>query len=346
MELGEKIKELRLKRRWTQEGLANELGVSAQTVSKWENQIIMPDITLLPVLSELFGITIDELFNLSVEQKLKRIENKFEITDELTDNEFQDALDYLKIQKEDPIYNYQATYLLAYLYTHRLMGDAKKVKKYAQEAIKLDPTKKDTQWMLSKACNYYSWDWNMNNHIDAIDFYKEVVNKNKDIILPYYYLIDNLIIDHRTDEAEYYLKEFEKLKPDYKVMIYSYKASIALGRYNEKEADEIIKKLEEECSGDSSCYFEIGQYYAKKGEYQKCIPYYEKSFELTTRKPRYIDELLSIRDIYNILGDINNQIKTYDRIIECLKVEWKSSDEDVDLKEMIKKRDELLRKMK
>ena len=108
MELGEKIKELRLKRRWTQEELANELGVSAQTVSKWENQIIMPDITLLPVLSELFGITIDELFNLSVEQKLKRIENKFEITDELTDNEFQDTLDYLKIQKEDPIYNYQA----------------------------------------------------------------------------------------------------------------------------------------------------------------------------------------------------------------------------------------------
>ena len=46
----------------TQEGLANQLGVTNQAVSKWESGQSCPDIALLPALADLFGITIDELF--------------------------------------------------------------------------------------------------------------------------------------------------------------------------------------------------------------------------------------------------------------------------------------------
>ena len=46
----------------TQEGLASHLGVTNQAVSKWESGQSCPDITLLPQLADLFGITIDELF--------------------------------------------------------------------------------------------------------------------------------------------------------------------------------------------------------------------------------------------------------------------------------------------
>lgn len=46
----------------TQEGLAGQLGVTNQAVSKWESGQSCPDIALLPVLADLFGITIDELF--------------------------------------------------------------------------------------------------------------------------------------------------------------------------------------------------------------------------------------------------------------------------------------------
>ena len=42
----------------TQEQLATKLGVSAQSVSKWENEISMPDISLLPDIAEAFGISI------------------------------------------------------------------------------------------------------------------------------------------------------------------------------------------------------------------------------------------------------------------------------------------------
>ena len=46
----------------TQEQLAGELGISYQAVSKWENELSSPDISTLPLLADLFDITIDELF--------------------------------------------------------------------------------------------------------------------------------------------------------------------------------------------------------------------------------------------------------------------------------------------
>ena len=46
----------------TQEGLALKLGVTNQAVSKWESGQSCPDIALLPVLADLFGITLDQLF--------------------------------------------------------------------------------------------------------------------------------------------------------------------------------------------------------------------------------------------------------------------------------------------
>ena len=47
----------------TQDEVAEELGVSAQAVSKWENDVSCPDIMLLPHIAELFQVTIDELFS-------------------------------------------------------------------------------------------------------------------------------------------------------------------------------------------------------------------------------------------------------------------------------------------
>ncbi|MCD8003477.1 MAG: helix-turn-helix domain-containing protein [Clostridia bacterium] len=61
--LGSRIADARKKCKLTQEDLAVHLGVTAQAVSKWENDISCPDITLLPKLSSIFGISIDELLS-------------------------------------------------------------------------------------------------------------------------------------------------------------------------------------------------------------------------------------------------------------------------------------------
>lgn len=60
--IGEKIAELRKSKGMTQEELAATIGVSAQSISKWENSATMPDIMLLPVIADIFEVSIDALF--------------------------------------------------------------------------------------------------------------------------------------------------------------------------------------------------------------------------------------------------------------------------------------------
>ena len=59
--IGENIRNYRRKQDLTQEEFAECLGVSYQSVSRWENGSTYPDIELLPAISKLLGITVDEL---------------------------------------------------------------------------------------------------------------------------------------------------------------------------------------------------------------------------------------------------------------------------------------------
>ena len=59
--IGKRIAEYRKRKNLKQDELAEMLGVSPQAVSKWENDLSCPDISLLPELSRILGISIDEL---------------------------------------------------------------------------------------------------------------------------------------------------------------------------------------------------------------------------------------------------------------------------------------------
>ena len=65
MTIGEKIKSLRLAQNVTQEKLAEYLNISYQSVSKWEKNNALPDITLVVPIANFFGVTTDELFDRS-----------------------------------------------------------------------------------------------------------------------------------------------------------------------------------------------------------------------------------------------------------------------------------------
>ena len=77
IDIGKQITTLRRERDMTQEALASLVGVSAQTVSKWECGTTMPDILLLPVIAEIFETSIDALFG--IEPKIRQ--NTLPVTD-------------------------------------------------------------------------------------------------------------------------------------------------------------------------------------------------------------------------------------------------------------------------
>lgn len=69
----EKLRKLRKQKDMTQEQLAEYLCVSPQAVSRWETGATCPDISTLPQIAELFGITIDELLGVSEKEKQREI---------------------------------------------------------------------------------------------------------------------------------------------------------------------------------------------------------------------------------------------------------------------------------
>ncbi len=74
LKIGEKIKELRKAQDVTQEKLADYLNISYQAVSKWENGLALPDLSLIPALSNFFGVTSDYLLDISLDNKSEIIE--------------------------------------------------------------------------------------------------------------------------------------------------------------------------------------------------------------------------------------------------------------------------------
>lgn len=71
LSMGQIIKKLRKERNLTQEKLANQLNVTFQTISKWENETGMPDISQVVPMAKVFGVTTDCLFDYTTQPKLE-----------------------------------------------------------------------------------------------------------------------------------------------------------------------------------------------------------------------------------------------------------------------------------
>lgn len=72
--IGENLRRLRVERDMTQEELANVLGVSYQSVSRWENGTCYPDVELLPAIAGFFGVTTDKLMGVGEAEEERFVE--------------------------------------------------------------------------------------------------------------------------------------------------------------------------------------------------------------------------------------------------------------------------------
>lgn len=333
MEIGQKIRQLRYKTSLTQEQLADRLGLSAQAVSKWENAITMPDIALLPALAEVFGVSIDELFDLTAEQKCRRIEGRLNTDEELEPAVFREYEVFLMEQLDGDMDIRRVCSLLAQLYHHRLEACAKKVRCYAREAIRLSPGEKDCQWLLQKAEGSAVWDWNAANHAKTIDFYRGLIadgSAGAEMPLPYYDLLDNLIADCRTREAREVLTKLSRLPKHKPFLIPVYEAAILLAECKAQQADAVMENALKDFPCHAGLLFEAAQHYARRCEYEKAIQYYEASYAAEgNNKPRYTDALQGVATIHEIRGQYEKAADVQRRILYALKHEWGFTEETV-----------------
>ena len=80
---GENLKRLRKEKELTQETLAEFLGVSFQTISKWERGETYPDITTLPIISRFFDISIDDLLGVNKLREENQINEYLKLYDNI-----------------------------------------------------------------------------------------------------------------------------------------------------------------------------------------------------------------------------------------------------------------------
>ena len=303
MNLGRKIKDLRLKNNITQEKLAKHLCVTPQAVCKWENGKTMPDIALLPELSVFFGVTIDELFEITDDVHLARIDNMLYLRNSLTDNEFKYAEKFLSERSDIA--------MLARLFGNRAEEYRKQSMKLAMDALDSAPNTPNVHSLLCGPL----WDWDFTNHHELIGYYYQFVAKNPDLPKAYEYLAELLIADLRLDEAEKVVKDLDNIEHTPSVYRILAKIEVRKGCYD--TAKSLWDEMTCAYPDNPIAWSYKADGYAEIGLYDKAIEFYNKSAGLDT-PPRYIDNNLSIAHIYEIKQDYKSAVSEYEKIVDIL----------------------------
>ena len=301
MEIGNQIKQLRQRRGITQEALAQHLGVTAQAVSKWERGVATPDIGMLPDISAYFGVTIDELFALSDDTRIERIQNM------LWDDRYYDPAEVesnreflLNKGKREPengkVYEY-----LAEMENHLAQEHHEKAEEYAKEALRRDWDLRGAHAELEIAMKGHIHDWNYGNHYLLINFFQEHIRQNPQDWRAYMTIMDQLIDDYRLMEAEDYCNNFAQIDNTYRVALYQ--GMIAWQRGERDKAFNIWAQMEEEHPNEWCVYHNIGDYLTRSGQYEKAMVYYRKALDVQ-KDPPMLDPLQAMAQLCEIRGDI------------------------------------------
>ncbi len=129
LNFAENFKHLRKENGITQEKLADILGVSSQSVSRWELSICYPDLEMLPSIANYFGVTVDSLLSNDINSKEKDREIFEETIDTLSDDTTECidfVMEYCRKYPQNDYYSYQ----LIYAIKRYAVGDRAKTEKY------------------------------------------------------------------------------------------------------------------------------------------------------------------------------------------------------------------------
>ncbi|MBO5035376.1 MAG: helix-turn-helix domain-containing protein [Oscillospiraceae bacterium] len=322
MELGNQIKSLRQAKGLTQEALAEQFGVTAQAVSKWERNAALPDIGMLPQLSVLFGVTIDQLFAIPDEDRIDRIQNM--LWDErvldpvLVEREKAFLLEKARREPE----NGRPHELLADMENHLADEHRALAAEYAKEALRRDPVCKGAHDELVHAMGGNLADWCYTNHRELICWYQDFLEKNPDNRGGYMWLLDQLIDDGRLEEARTWLERMAPVDGTFRTPLY--RGLIAWAAGERQEAMALWEQMCRDWPEDWLVWYSMGDAMARMGQYGRAEEYYRKCFELQPA-PRYADMLESIAQARELAGDAPGAIAALEEEITLLADEWNTT---------------------
>ena len=314
MEIGNQIRSLRVRRGVTQEVMASALGVSTQTVSKWETGTNAPDISLLPEISAYFGVTIDELFALTDETRMERIENLLrtyrEADNSVLDREAEFLLEKARRDSSDRAYT-----LLAYLENYRADAHRRHAAEYAKAALALRPDSAAALWELAEATGlrepYYEL---ADSHREIIDYFSALSPKTP---AAYHWLLEALLADSRFGEAGQVCRAFEKADDSWEPL--HYRGLIAWRSGDRETALNIWKQMLERFPEDEFAWGVYAEDYAMTGDYAGAVKYIEKARSLQAEPTTTFYETGAY--YRELAGDISGAIADLEALLS-LRASW------------------------
>ena len=319
MEMGKEIRRLRNDRGLTQEALAAALNVTAQTVSKWECGNSIPDVQLLPEIAVFFGVTIDQLFAMTPEQQLERIENSIYAHGLFPEAEQRQIERQLQAIAEEPAHAGKAELVLTALCKHQAEQYRLLAVEHGKVAVEKTDGDAEAVSELANAWGSYMPDWNVRNHHALIEWFSDYCRRNPTNRAAHLWLLDNLIDDRRLAEARQWLEKFAQTDSTFRTPLYRYLIALAAGERS--EAEEVLRQLEETEQPEWCLGLTLGDIYTQRQEYDEAIAWYRRGQELQP-SPKYIDGATSIAHICEIRGDKPGAIAAYREVLRLLREDW------------------------
>ena len=228
------LKRFRLSKSMTQEQAAQALGVSAQTVSRWECNTTLPDVTMLPQIARLYCVTIDDLYqesSLAYDNYAQRLGSVFEATRQPEDY-FRAELEYRKLLKSGE-YTNEDLRLYAILQQYMMQVCMEKAEELFDRVLKQGPdVDPEIYWRVRRQKGYFlSQIGRVQEEIDAL---LPIVQAGSREVNEWICLIQALQFAEKTEDALEWGRQAEQRFPEnYLLHINMGDLCKAMGRYEE-----------------------------------------------------------------------------------------------------------------
>lgn len=273
MVIGKNIRALRESLGITQEQLAEKLNISSQAVSKWETSQSVPDTMLLPTISKIFGVTIDELFR-EKRENYANLASKLAAIYEDTNNkdDFQQAdLAYKRLFAEGK-YSADDLYFYGYINKRYAWNCFHTAEEYFNKAMKMAGDE--------------------NNHtyrhaLGSLIYLKADMKQSQQ-------MIDQLKVKYEKNPDSSFLRD---------MLITAYKAANQI-----EEAEKMVDEAIASGCEERSLYQTKGDFLRSRNLLHEALSCFEKAWAIDSET--YCDTLYSFLCIYKELGDKEKAIET------------------------------------
>ena len=287
------LKRFRVAKNMTQEQAAEALGVSTQTVSRWECNTTLPDVTILPKIAALYCITIDDLYqetSVAYDNYASRLLSVFEASHKPEDF-MQAYVEYQKLLKSGE-YTTNDLRSCGILHQYMMQICRDKVEELFDRVIKKGPAEDpETYWSTRRQKAYFRWEIGRNQ--ENIDELLPLAEAGSSELQEWICLIQAYSFAEDYDTAWEWVRKAEARFPESAILhIYAGDLLRSMKRYGEafphwRRALEMEPQWFDAAYSMASCYEEMGDYANASAVYHQIADNLEsRGFDAEVNWPR------------------------------------------------------------